>query len=201
VRTNVNPAAEKNRQAELNSLFQNTLHVSLLDKILCERKLGYPDSKFHGLNTLRKVVPFFFTRSLQPYNSHVSGSRMLSCKPCLWILVVACLLSSGRMLVNSRWTGEDAAENQPRSGQRFAGLREALPQRGVIGYIGQSQDSVGHYYLAQYALAPLVVDFSPNHPMVVGNFPTTPPQNLPTNLKLLRDFGNGVLLLTNEDAK
>lgn len=126
---------------------------------------------------------------------------MLSCKACLWILVVACLLSSGRMLVHGPRTAEEAAENQRRSGRRFAALREALPQHGVIGYIGQSQDSVGHYYLAQYALAPLVVDFSQNHPLVVGNFPTTPPPNLPANLKLLRDFGNGVLLLTNQDAR
>jgi len=126
---------------------------------------------------------------------------MFSCKACLWILVVACLLSSGRMLVHSLRSSEDAAENQRRSGQRFAELREVLPKRGVIGYMGQSQDSVGHYYLAQYALAPLVLDFSLNHPMVVGNFPTTPPQSLPANLKLLRDFGNGVLLLANEDAR
>jgi hypothetical protein len=105
------------------------------------------------------------------------------------------------MLVQSPRTAEDAAENQRRSGRRFAALREALPQRGVIGYIGQSQDSVGYYYLAQYALAPLVLDFSQNHPLVVGNFPTAPPQNLPVNLKLLRDFGNGVLLLANEDAR
>ncbi|MGE5056012.1 MAG: hypothetical protein ACM3WP_17775 [Acidobacteriota bacterium] len=126
---------------------------------------------------------------------------MLSCKACLWILVVACLLSSGRMLVHSPRPGEAAAENERRSGQRFAALREALPQRGVIGYIGQSQDSVGHYYLAQYALAPLVVDFSSDHRIVVGNFPSAPPQNLPANLKLIRDFGDGVLLLANEDAR
>ena len=69
--------------------------------------------------------------------------RMLSCKACLWILVVACLLSSGRMLVHSLRSSEDAAENQRRSGQRFAELREVLPKRGVIGYMGQSQDSWG----------------------------------------------------------
>jgi hypothetical protein len=114
---------------------------------------------------------------------------------------VACLLSSGHMLVKSPRTGDEGAENERRSGQRFAALREALPQRGVIGYIGQSQDSVGHYYLAQYALAPLVVDFSSDHRIVVGNFPFAPPQNLPANLKLMRDFGNGVLLLANEDAR
>ena len=41
---------------------------------------------------------------------------MLLCKACLWILVVSCLLSSGRMLVHSPRTGEDAAENARRSG-------------------------------------------------------------------------------------
>ena len=198
--TIANPAAEKNKGAKPNSLFQNTLPLSLLHGILCEHNLGCPNRNSHALNTLRKMVPFFFTQAY-PYNAHVSGPRMLSCKACLWILVVACLLSSGRMLVHSPRTGEEAAENERRSGARFVALREALPRRGVIGYIGQPGDSVGHYYLTQYALAPLVVDFSPNHPMVVGNFPTTPPQTLPPNLKLLRDFGNGVLLLANEDAR
>jgi hypothetical protein len=127
--------------------------------------------------------------------------RMLSCKACLWILVVSCLLSSGRMLIHNPRISDEAAENDRRSGARFVALREALPQRGVIGYIGRPEDSVGHYYLAQYALAPLVVDFSPNHRIVVGNFPTTPPENLPANLNVLRDFGDGVLLLANEDAR
>ncbi len=31
--------------------------------------------------------------------------------------------------------------------------------------------ALGDYYLAQYALAPLVVDHSTNHALVVGNFP------------------------------
>ena len=126
---------------------------------------------------------------------------MLSSKTALCIFVVGCLLSSGRMLVHTARTSDDPAENERRSGARFLALREALPQRGVIGYIGQSQDSVGHYYLTQYALAPLVVDFSANHSLLIGNFPNTPPQILPANLKVLRDFGNGVLLLANEDAR
>jgi hypothetical protein len=187
--------------AEPKSLFQNTLPISLLYGILCEHNTGYPYSNSHELNTLRRMVQIFFTRPYPPYNSHVPGSRMFPCKACLWILVVVCLLSSGRMLVHSQRMSNEAAENERRSGARFVALREALPQRGVIGYIGQSQDSVGHYYLAQYALAPLVVDFSSDHRIVVGNFPNTPPQNLPAHLKLMRDFGNGVLLLANEDAR
>ena len=97
-------------------------------------------------------------------------------------------------------TAQDADENIQRSGQRFAALRDALPKRGVIGYIGPSEDGLGYYYLAQYALAPLVVDHSSNHVLVIGNFPHSAPPQLPDNLKLVKDFGGGVLLFANKDA-
>lgn len=88
-----------------------------------------------------------------------------------------------------------------RSDQRFAILKPALPQQGVVGYIGESGD-LADYYLTQYALAPLVVDHSPNHALVVANFPTSPPSiPSPDHLQLLKDFGNGVLLFANKDAQ
>lgn len=126
---------------------------------------------------------------------------MPSPRTAVCIFVVTCLLSSGRMLVQSAHSREDAADNDRRSGARFLTLRDSLPRSGVIGYIGQPQDSIGYYYLAQYALAPMVLDYSADHPLVVGNFPNAPPRTLPSNLKLVRDFGNGVLLLANEDAR
>ena len=89
-----------------------------------------------------------------------------------------------------------------RSDQRFAALKVALPSRGVVGYIGESSALArGDYYLAEYALAPLVVDDSTNHRIVIGNFPSL--GSVPfaaKNLQLVKDFGNGVLLLTNKDA-
>ena len=89
-----------------------------------------------------------------------------------------------------------------RSDQRFAAIKESLPERGVIGYVGEpGAAAMGDYYLAQYALAPLVVDHSPNHPLIVGNVPTAqPPQPAPENLKLMKDFGDGVLLFGNKGA-
>lgn len=90
-----------------------------------------------------------------------------------------------------------------RSGQRFAALREALPKRGVIGYIGQtdSAEGIGDYYVTQYTLAPLVVDRSTAHPIVIGNFPSSPPSQIPRDLELLKDFGHGLLLFANRDAR
>jgi len=113
------------------------------------------------------------------------------------ILVCGCLLSSARLVLEAP-RGHIPDEIARRSDLRFAGLKAALPTEGVVGYTGSSADSIGYYYLAQYALAPLVLDHSLNHPLIVGNFPFAAPQ-LPANLEVLRDFGNGVLLLASKD--
>ena len=119
------------------------------------------------------------------------------------LFVLCCLLSSAHMLFQApnpkRVATDDIAR---RSDQRFAALKPHLPASGVIGYIGESGDSaVPDYYLAQYALAPLVVDQSPNHAIVIGNFPSLAPAEIPPSLRILENFGDGVLLLAGKDAK
>jgi hypothetical protein len=120
------------------------------------------------------------------------------------IFVLCCLLSTVRILKDApgptRPSVDDIAR---RSDLRFAALRAALPQHGVVGYIGNPRNSAAaDYYLAQYALAPLVIDHSVNHPLVVGNFIDSPPLPAPSNnLRLVRDFGNGVVLFAGKDAR
>jgi len=115
------------------------------------------------------------------------------------IFVLCCLVSTVRIVreapspIHSRT--DDIVK---RSEQRFAALKAALPQQGVLGYIGSSS-SPDDYYLAQYALAPLVIENSPNHGMVVGNFATSP-VTLPGDLQLVKDFGNGVLLFARQQS-
>src|SRR5215831_10688439 len=100
--------------------------------------------------------------------------------------VACCLLSSIRLLMESPTPGSwrASAEEIPKSSDdRFAGIKVALPNRGLVGYIGESGPAAkGDYYLAQYALVPLIVDDSPNHVFVVGNFPNSAPQVTPENL-------------------
>lgn len=116
------------------------------------------------------------------------------------------------LIVNVRQESGERAVSRPGariSGQdditlytsRFEGLRRRLPAGGVVGYLsydGQEAQGTAMYYLAQYALAPMVVDRSANHSLVVGNFPgPVPPAErfLSLGLTLQGDFGNGVLLL------
>ena len=86
------------------------------------------------------------------------------------------------------------------SDRRFARLKAALPQRGVVGYVGDTGESgIAPYYLAQYALAALVLDRSPNHRFVVGNFRASIAPKAFDKLRLVKDFGDGVLLFAGED--
>jgi len=118
----------------------------------------------------------------------------------LMIFVLSCLLSSGRLLMHA-CNVQDPNQVERRSDGRFAALKAALPERGVIGYTGDAGASPGEYYLAQYALAPLVVEYSANHAWVVGNFHAgqLPPQT--HDLQVVKDFGDGVILFANRDAR
>lgn len=123
-------------------------------------------------------------------------------KVVLVVFTCCCLLSTIRILRDApRPWHIEPDEVAKRSDQRFAAVKLALPSRGNIGYVGETgESSLPDYYLAQYALAPLVVDRSIQHKFIVGNFPSLQvPASLP-GLRQIEDFGNGVVLLTSEDT-
>jgi hypothetical protein len=113
------------------------------------------------------------------------------------VFILCCLLSTARILKEAPAPRPDSVAQ--RSDQRFAALKTALPAQGVVGYIGDSS-TPADYYLTQYALVPLIVDRSPNHVLVVGNFLNSPPA-APSPLQLIKDFGDGVVLFANKDAQ
>jgi hypothetical protein len=119
------------------------------------------------------------------------------------IFVLCCLLSSVRLIQQAPNLFHLRADDiSSRSDERFAAVKSSLPARGVIGYIGNSGNSgTEDYYLAQYSLAPLVVDRSKDHPLVIANISTLPPKPDTRGLELLKNFGNGILLFSNKDAR
>ena len=138
-----------------------------------------------------------FSSTMQPSAENLPAKTRLV----LLVFVFCCLLSSARLVIEAPIPGRSTPDEvAQRSDVRFARLKTALPQRGVIGYVGEAGEAgVPAYYLAQYALAPLVLDRSPNHPFVVGNFPSTVPTPSIEKLRLVKDFGDGVLLFSAED--
>jgi hypothetical protein len=91
---------------------------------------------------------------------------------------------------------------------RFAGLRTLLPVRGVVGYLGHPEPAGAtpheanaaallhfrRYLLAQYSLAPLLLIESADPEFVVGNFDPGVAHPAPAGLRVVRDFGDGLVL-------
>lgn len=121
-------------------------------------------------------------------------------KAAIILLFLIVLASARTMLVSTPQGGPDVTGLE----RRLAALRKALPQRGIVGYVSDT-DSVGEFFMTQYVLAPVVVyrgtafaTFTPGPILVVGDFdsPANIPKVLATNgLTVKRNFGDGVLLL------
>jgi hypothetical protein len=80
---------------------------------------------------------------------------------------------------------------------RFAPLRRLLPRAGVVGYLSDEPGGAREYFLAQSALAPVVLDPEGPRALVVGNFFV--PERAPglaaaRGLVLVADLGAGVML-------
>jgi hypothetical protein len=87
---------------------------------------------------------------------------------------------------------------------RFESVRNILPTRGIIGYIGDRDDpradrtSRKAYFLTQYTLAPLVLVKGIEPALIIANFHYFPEtqRHQEMELTLLTDFGNGVKLFS-----
>jgi hypothetical protein len=88
---------------------------------------------------------------------------------------------------------------------RFDGLRDHLAGTPTAGYVdlrlaSEGRPRGGRFFLAQYALAPTLLERGTRPEMVVGNFETPDARAAfltRTRLVLVTDFGNGVVLLRN----
>jgi hypothetical protein len=135
-----------------------------------------------------------------PVSSRPDGPSVRT-RACIVLFVLCCLLSTIRVARDAPYPRHTSVDVSIRSDQRFSALKARLPAHGVIGYIGEmGASATPDYYLTQYALAPLVVDASPHHAIVIGNFPSSQPSHIPQDLQVVADFGNGVMLFANKDA-
>ena len=115
----------------------------------------------------------------------------------LVLLVVLALLSS-RDLLRITSHGQAGGAEAVAYIHRFDAVRKLLPARGVICYLPDPHiepNTTKDYFLAQYALAPLVLRTSSGCDLLIANYATdsrhaiAPPDYLP-----VKDFANGILL-------
>lgn len=91
---------------------------------------------------------------------------------------------------------------------RFAGLRAAIAENAVLGYLSDTNEASTTYQAmfnsARYVLAPRMIRPNLKSDWVLGNF--TRPADFAAvgkqrGLRLERDFGNGVVLFRREAAR
>ena len=82
---------------------------------------------------------------------------------------------------------------------RFAHARQVLPKYGMVCYVPDytsSDAAKKDFFLARYALAPLVVRNFPDCDPLIGDFPGgAPAYFLSGRYAVLQDLGHGILLL------
>ena len=92
--------------------------------------------------------------------------------------------------------------------KHLAPVSAALRDQPIVGYLSYTEPGtsdpakIAQFYLAQYALVPVMVIRDRNQRLVLTTTalnPLRPASDLPTNLTILRDFGNGVVLFESED--
>lgn len=111
-------------------------------------------------------------------------------------LAVGCSLNLARFRKDVLDAPPDRAGNPDR---RFEALRRELSGRQHVGYISDHEshgDPAERYFLAQLALAPVVVELDTSPDLVVGNFSWEGPPSVPPDLVLVHDYGDGVMLFT-----
>ena len=125
-------------------------------------------------------------------------------------LVLLYALASATAWVKTAATarGRPATDEISAYDSRFQELRTALPASGVVGYLGHpdpggptpgERDAASllhfkRYLLAQYALAPVVLIESTEPEFVVGNFDPGAVPSAPEGFRIVRDFGQGLVL-------
>jgi hypothetical protein len=107
------------------------------------------------------------------------------------------------------WPARAAQDEVSAYERRFAELRTMLPPRGVVGYLGHPEPTGAtprdsnaaallhfrRYLLAQYTLSPLLLIESTEPEFVVGNFDPGTGRPTTVGLRVVRDFGDGLVLL------
>ncbi len=139
-----------------------------------------------------------------------------------WAGLLILIVLTAYAVLNLLWQGIRSYQDLPQTDPvtiheaRIDQLRPFLPASGAVGYVTtvendrifamekaiQNVEYLAQYALTQYTLSPLIVQNSPDFPLVVGNFLDGPPAPgflEKHRLVPLNDFGDGLVLYRSEE--
>jgi len=129
------------------------------------------------------------------------------------IVVVISLVVNLRLLVNVMLDADFNAVGADMISvyeTKFKDMESKLPSKGIVGYIddrfgrmndtkddSRSERLAARYYVAQYVLAPRLIEYSIKHRYVIGNFINVgySKEVIPSGATIRADFGGGLVLI------
>ena len=135
----------------------------------------------------------------------MQGSYTFRAKAAMAVLAVLALASNLRFLIDA--AGQYLSPNRVITdirlfAPRYAEMRKDLAPGEVVGYLTDVPDpratsAIAEYNVTQYALAPVIVQYSNDADKLVTNFHKPPSPSLYEShgFRLVKDYGNGAMLL------
>lgn len=128
-------------------------------------------------------------------------------KVAMFLILLLGIVSAAHQLLKStvdlRPFGADFVSTRDR---RLQQIKPFLAGQNVVGYIDDRRldvETLRDYYLTQYSLTPMAVQGGLKYEIVIGNFTKSTPDFRmlnQQNLILLKDCGNGLLLLKKQKS-
>jgi hypothetical protein len=131
---------------------------------------------------------------------------------------LAILLISVALFSSLKFTKQELSLKLPPPGgdeissyeKRFSRLKDIIPPGAVAGYVADMPNkdvvsdarALARYFVAQYALAPVIVENTIDRSIVIGDFygdPSVLNKDAISELMPLMDFGDGVFLFARKE--
>jgi len=136
-----------------------------------------------------EIFKSYFKARINRYFPSVRGAVLLIVVPAIFIIPIYFMTVIKEIIIDKRVDIGGSYE------ERFAPVRQDLPAHAPFNYVSDYNHHIDFFY-ARYALIPgrMVQGLKPSHDLLVVQYLNTPGIPSIKGYKLLKNYGNGVML-------
>ena len=137
-----------------------------------------------------EIFKSYYKAGINRYFPSVRGAVLLIVVPALFIVTFYFLTVIKEIIIEKRFGPGIYYE------ERFAAVRQDLPAHAPVNFFSDHHTEPGDFLYVRYALVParLVRGLKPRHDLLVVQYLNTPGIPSFKGYKLLKNYGNGVML-------
>ena len=137
-----------------------------------------------------EIFKSYYKARINRYFPSVRGAVLLIVVPAFFIVAIYFLTVIKEIIINKKFAPGNYYE------ERFAAVRQDLPAHTSVNFVSDQHTENGDFLYVRYALVPtrLVRGLKPPHDLLVVQYLDTPGIPSFNGYKLLKNYGNGVML-------